>query len=388
MSAERPDPARARQARRRPHDAFRRPHRQSGRDRHPHRARRRRPRPARRRGLFRGRRRLPAHAHGRRGAPALRHGPCGLSRYRTDRPDGERRRLRRGSPGLRLPFGARGIRRRLRRGRPLLHRPGPRSSPPFRRQGRGTEGGAGGGCARSGGHRPRGIAGRGAGLLRHARARPRHDDKGACRRRRAGRARRVRRKRSRAGLGALPFGSGGRLRLRRCLCRGVHPPRPAYRGPGARRPDRPCRASGRARMQRPAPLPENRRDRARARPRPGPAPRDGRSRGAARPVGRLCQSRDLRIPGGRRRTPRRNGILLHRGQCPAAGRTHGDGGRDGGRSGGDAVPAGRRRHARRARPRRPGRRPAARPCDPGADQYGDRGWGRLRASRSRADRGL
>ena len=109
--------------------------------------------------------------------------------------------------------------------------------------------------------------------------------------------------------------------------------------------DRRRRASGGARVQHPAPPPEDRRDRARPWPGRWAARRHHRGRGAARQARRLHQSRHVRVPGGRLRPPGRATVRLHRGQRPAAGRAHGHRGGDRRRSRADPDPAGAGRDA-------------------------------------------
>ena len=76
-----------------------------------------------------------------------------------------------------------------------------------------------------------------AGVFRVA-ARRRDDHQGGGRRRRARHPRGVQRGGDRSGLSAVPLRGRGCVRLRRCLCRTVHPPRSPYRSADPRRPKR------------------------------------------------------------------------------------------------------------------------------------------------------
>ena len=96
------------------HGTQARPHRQSGRDRDPHRAERGGARSRLGRGLLRGRRGIPARVAGGRGGGPARAGRRGLPRPGSRPRSGGALGLRRHPPGVRLLERERGVRAALR----------------------------------------------------------------------------------------------------------------------------------------------------------------------------------------------------------------------------------------------------------------------------------
>ena len=145
----------------------------------------------------------------------------------------------------------------------------------------------------------------------------------------------------------MPIRGRGGIRPGRRLRRGIHSARPSYRGADPRRP-----APAASRIWASANAACSGASRRSSRSRRRPALDDGAAAAQiidaavrfARSVG-YTQSRHVRVSGRCLRSRRRAAVRVHRGQCAAAGRAHGDRGGDRRRSGADPDPAGPGRDA-------------------------------------------